>query len=229
MVLTIPVDRDGFSGYIPVMNHLIIASGELGEPEIYRDVAAAAGKVVCADGGVRHARALGLVPHVVVGDLDSLGEEDTLFLKDSGVEILRHPTDKDATDTELALEWSLENGACSVTLIGATGTRLDHTLANVLLLKRLADRGIPGCIVDRHNEIHLVTGSLTLTGKPGDLLSVLPVGGTAEGVTLTGLFFPLTRARIPLGSTLGVSNRFVGGTATVSVARGVLVVTRSRD
>ena len=211
------------------MNVLIIASGRLEDPGHYSLAVQAADLVICADGGVRHARRLGLVPGLVIGDLDSLDAGDAEFLERSQVRIIRHPVDKDATDGELAADWAMDNGATAITLIGATGTRLDHTLANLLLLKNMADRGVPGWIMDEHNLIRLTTRTLTLTGSPGDFLSIIPVGGTAVGVTLTGLDFPLTRATIPMGSTLGVSNRFSGTEATVTLEQGTLLVTQSRD
>ncbi|MFH1156490.1 MAG: thiamine diphosphokinase [Pseudomonadota bacterium] len=223
------MDTNRFSRYILAMNYLIIASGELGDSSCYAAISRSAERVICADGGVRHARALNLVPHIVIGDLDSLDDRDALFLEQKAVRIIRHPVDKDATDSELAVSWAMENGASTITLIGAMGKRMDHTLANILLLKQMADKGISGCVMDGNNEIYLVSRSLTLAGKPGDYLSIIPVTETVTDVTLTGLAFPLIRASMTLGSTLGVSNRFVGSTATVSVGHGILVVSKSRD
>jgi thiamine pyrophosphokinase len=131
--------------------------------------------------------------------------------------------EKDATDLELALEAARARGALRVTVVGGGGGRLDHLLANVLLLAapRFGDLEIDALLPPA--RIAVVRSHNSLFGRPGELCTLLPAGGPADGVTTTGLRYPLRDERLPAGTTRGVSNLFVETTATVSVRSGVLL------
>lgn len=181
--------------------------------------------IVAADGGGRHCAALGLTPAVVIGDLDSLTPELVRRFEAGGARIVRHPPRKDRTDLELALMWALDKGADRILVVGALGARWDMSLANVLLLadERLA--GVDLRLAGERCDIFLVHGGrrISLQGRPGDRLSLLPLAETARGVTLTGLEYPLTDAVLPLGTTRAVSNVLNAATATVRLATGRLL------
>lgn len=211
------------------MESIIIASGTLKRHDYFTRLIQRADLVVCADGGARHLRRMNLVPHVAIGDLDSIDTESRRFLETHHVPIIKHPQDKDATDTELAAQWAMDNGATELTFLGVTGTRLDHTLANILLLKPINATGTKCRIVDDNNEIYLVTDRIELHGTPGDHLSLIPLTETVKGVTITGVDFPLDKAEIPMGSSLGISNRFSGTKAQISIKNGMAAVTKSVD
>ncbi|MCP4119626.1 MAG: thiamine diphosphokinase [Desulfobacteraceae bacterium] len=211
------------------MESIIIASGTLKRHDYFSRLIRRADLVVCADGGARHLERMNLVPHVAIGDLDSIDTKSRRFLEKHHVPIIRHPKDKDATDTELAVQWAMEKGATELTLLGVTGTRMDHTLANILLLKSIGATGTKCRIIDDNNEIHLVTESLELEGSPGDHVSLIPLTETVKGVTIKGVDFPLDNAEIPMGSSLGISNRFSGTSAQISIKNGLLAVTKSVD
>ncbi len=212
-----------------LMKTLIIASGLIQEKHILSELVQACQMVICADGGARYMRDAGILPDVIIGDFDSITADDCRFFEKKQVRMIRHPADKDATDTELAADWAVENGADDITFTGASGVRLDHTLANIFLLKKLAARNVPARIMDDHNEIHVVQTRIELTGKPGDTLSVIPASESVKGIRLDGLAYPLHDAEIAMGSSLGISNRFTGHTAAVSIKSGLIVVTKSRD
>jgi thiamine pyrophosphokinase len=187
--------------------------------------------VVAADGGARHALALGLTIDRWIGDADSIDGGDLAALAATGVRVDRVPEEKDATDTELALETVLEAGAGEVILIGGLGgERLDHGLANLgLLLHRgLGTRRL--VLYDEHGArltlLAAIEGpaSAALHGRTGDLVSLLPVGESAEGVTTNGLQYPLRDEALLLGGTRGVSNVRTGRGATVTLRRGRLLV-----
>jgi len=131
---------------------------------------------------------------------------------------------KDATDLELALELALEKGATRISILGATGGRLDHTLGNLFLLARCLPGGIPACIMDQEQCIHLTDQTLTLQGTVGDTLSLLPATPEARGVSLTGLEYPLHDATLTFGTSWGMSNVFVDNRATVTIGSGRLFV-----
>ena len=182
--------------------------------------------VVAADGGARHAAALGRRLDLWVGDGDSLGEEGIAELAAAGIPVRRQAADKDESDTELALLAAIEAGARRVTILGALGgARFDHGLANVWLL---ADPRLAGCavrIVDGAARIRLVgPGRHDLGGRIGDLVSLLPFGGDAGGVTTAGLRFPLRGEPLPLGPSRGLSNVRDAGDASIELEAGRLLL-----
>ncbi|NOX32540.1 MAG: thiamine diphosphokinase [Deltaproteobacteria bacterium] len=211
------------------MKCVIIANGDLEYTGDILRLIKNAGLIISADGGAGHLRALSIIPHVMIGDFDSINPEDKLFFKKKRVKMLGFSSRKDHTDTELCISWALENNATDITLLAVTGTRLDHTMANIFLLKKLAVQNIPARIINKNNEIHIVTGFLELKGQPGDILSVIPVTEKVTGITLKGLEYPLVNASMEMGSGLGISNSFKGTYACVSLEKGILIVTKSKD
>jgi thiamine pyrophosphokinase len=161
--------------------------------------------------------------------MDSIHPDTRSFFEKKGIPLIFHPSRKNQTDTELCIEFAIEKGVTTITLLGVTGHRLDHTLANIFLLRKLSARKIRSRIIDANNEIYLVTDHLQLTGNKNDLLSVLPISETVTGVTLTGLEYPLENATISLGSSLGISNYFKETQVTISISTGILLVTKSKD
>ena len=179
--------------------------------------------VIAADSGLEHAQALGVPVDIVIGDLDSVDPDALEVALAAGATAERHPVAKDATDLELALDAALERGAVSIRVFGIDGGRFDHYLANVLLL---ASRRYRSVRIDAHVGdawVTVVHDRIELTGQPGDLCSLLPLGGPAVGVVTDGLRFPLRRETLPPGTTRGVSNEFLANTATVSLDSGVLL------
>ncbi len=211
------------------MDCIIVASGNLlFTPRIER-LLKEADLIVAADGGATHLKQMDIAPHVIIGDMDSIHPDTRCFFEKKGTPIIPHPSRKNQTDTDLCVEFAVKKGATTVTMIGVTGHRLDHTLANIFLLRRLCTLGVESRIIDANNEIYLVTDHLKLKGKKGDLLSVLPVSDEVTGLTLTGLEYPLEDAAISMGSSLGISNYFKKTWVTISVLTGVLLVTKSKD
>jgi thiamine pyrophosphokinase len=211
------------------MKCVIIASGELDYSDHILDLIKGCSLIICADGGARHLRKLDILPHVLMGDFDSIDAADKRFFEQKGVHTLSFPPEKDKTDSELCIDFALKKKATDITLLGFTGTRLDHTIANIFLLKQLSLQQIPARIINKTNEIHIVTSALTLSGRPGDYLSLIPLSEKVEGVTLKGLVYPLTNADILMGSSLGVSNCFQEKKVTITIKKGILIVTRSKD
>jgi thiamine pyrophosphokinase len=186
--------------------------------------------VVAADGGARGAEALGLQIDLLVGDGDSLGAADTARLTAAGIEVRTAPTAKDESDTELAVLAAIERGATEIVILGAFGgSRFDHALANVVLLALPALDGRPCILLDARTRVALLTGpaSLELSGRAGDLVSLLPLGDGVAGVATSGLAYPLAEEPLPLGPARGLSNVRTGPVATVSVTAGRLLVVES--
>jgi len=175
--------------------------------------------IIAADAGYSELKKRGIRPDLVVGDFDSLGSPP------EGVEILRHPVMKDETDSHLAVDEGLRRGCSRFKIYGALGGRLDHTLANIQLLTRLARRGALGYIFGDGVALTAIKEcSLRFEAGYEGILSIFSAGERAEGVTLKGLRYPLNEAVLTNDITLGVSNEFTGEEALVSVKKGVLLI-----
>lgn len=205
------------------MRAFIVANGIIGAGEHYGDWVQPGDLVIAADGGAQVAAALGLRPDVVIGDMDSIDPEARERLEQQVV-LITHPRRKDETDTELALRYAIEHGASEIILLGALGGRIDHTLANVLLLGLPVLEGVQARIVAGNTEVWLVRHVVRIAGVAGDIVTLLPLGGAVHGVTTEGLEWELTDATLEFGAARGVSNVMMRSTAQVTVRDGVLLV-----
>lgn len=185
--------------------------------------------LIVVDGALEVTHRLGLLPDYIVGDFDTV-DRSLLSFYDEAI-ILRHPPEKDQTDTELAIETALQAGCDSLVFFGATGSRLDHSLANIFLLQGLLKQNIEAVILNENNKLYLKNKGFTLKRKEacGDYVSLLPLTGTVEGVTLTGFKYPLQSYTLHREKTLGVSNEITAEEATVELTKGILIVVESRD
>ncbi|HEV3310579.1 MAG TPA: thiamine diphosphokinase [Chloroflexota bacterium] len=202
---------------------VIFANGEIAESESLRALIRDGDMIIAADGGLRHVFGLGLRPNIVVGDLDSAPNELVQLAQASGAEIVTHPVRKDKTDLELALETAIDRGATGVVILGALGGRLDHALANILLLSTTTASRAHVRIVDVGIELTVVDDSTTIEGGPGDAVTLLALTDTVTGITTDGLEYPLTNDTLERGSSRGVSNVMTGEQATASIASGLLL------
>lgn len=209
------------------MHVLVVANGYLDSGD--RVPTEQVDLVVCANGGTRHAHKLGLQPQVVVGDMDSLPPDLLAALQAAGTVFLSFSPSKDETDLELALLYAVESGATRITILGARGGRVDHELGNLLLLVHPRLEGIEVRIRAGNQDVALIRQQATLNGAPGDLLSLLPVGGDAFGVTTSGLVYPLHDETLFFGPARGVSNVFAVPNPGVSLRSGLLFVVHTRQ
>ena len=206
----------------------IVSGGELGDPSFFREKAAKAAPaaVICADGGARHLEVAGLIPTLIVGDMDSLDQISQDRYESMGVRIIRHPREKNETDTELALREAFAMTPSEVWIWGALGHRIDHILANISLLVQGIRQGIDVRLIDTWCEVFLVNRRMVLEGEVGQTVSLLPFGGEVSGITLTGFEYPLTKALMEVGSPYGISNRLTERRGIIEVDAGVLLVVR---
>jgi thiamine pyrophosphokinase len=180
--------------------------------------------LIAADGGARLCLDLGLQPAIVIGDFDSLNSEDLAALKAAGSEIIQYPARKDFTDLELALRHTQSLAVDEILVLAALGARWDQTMANLLL--PVAFTSTPITLIDGKQEIRMARNSekLTLQGRPGDTVSLIPLAGDARGVTTQNLEYPLEMETLLFGSSRGVSNVMLKENASVTLQEGVLFV-----
>jgi thiamine pyrophosphokinase len=208
------------------MRAIVVAGGVVDNVPDWLNSGSGKDLVIGADGGAVNALKLGLWPQVVVGDLDSLPDATREVLADRGCRILIHPRDKDETDLELALSYAAAQVPQEIVILGALGGRLDHAVANILLLVLPDLEGIPVRIVDGAQEAQLLRSgeAVTVQGKAGDLVSLIPLSGSVRGVSTTGLAWALSGETLELGFTRGVSNVMTAREARIKITSGLLLV-----
>ena len=188
--------------------------------------------VIAADKGLDTCVRAGIVPDIVLGDYDSTGMRGRIDeMRQSGAYVEVYPAEKDFTDTEAAVMCALRKGAEEIVILGATGGRLDHFLANLDLCLVPLRRGVKCTLADEHNELRLLDRGITLCADEaaGRYISLLPFTDLVSGVTLTGMKYPLLDAPLVRGSSLGVSNEVTGETARIDFREGILILVLSRD
>jgi len=205
---------------------VIFANGILNQPELLQAQLQSSDRIFCADGGTQHALALGLIPEVIIGDLDSLPPEIVSQMEAAGVTIHRHPEDKDQTDLELALALAVAEKPKEILLVTALGGRLDQMLANILLLTHPDYASVRLILIDGPQWATLLRDhqAITIEGQPGDTLSLIPLSPTVHQVHLTGVTWPLTEATLSFGSTLTISNVLTEVQAKVQIGEGIVLL-----
>ena len=205
---------------------LVLAGGDPVAASLRFDLPAH-GIVVAADSGLHLAETLGLTVDRIVGDLDSADLDLVEAAVARGAVIERHPAAKDATDLELAIDAAVREGAQRVVVVGGGGGRVDHFLANVLLI---TTREWAAVRIEmrfggaRAYVVHGQRPACEFEGLPGSLVTLLPAGGTARAVVTSGLEYPLAHEDLEPGTTRGVSNVMTGKDASVALAAGTLLV-----
>lgn len=167
-------------------------------------------------------------PHVLVGDWDSLDTSLLEWLARTGAEQIRHPADKDKTDTELAVDIVADRGFSNAFLLAGLGGRVDHALANLLLTRYASDLGVDLRIVARGTLAQLIRGSAVLDARPGDQVSLFSLTTESMGISTRGLRFPLVNGVLRLGSSLGISNEATAVNPSVEVSQGEVLAIRVR-
>jgi thiamine pyrophosphokinase len=206
---------------------IIFANGILPDPTAARNLLRGDDFIVAADGGLRNALASGVTAHVVIGDFDSLTPAEVTDAEKAGAKIIRFPAEKDETDLELAIQFVLENRIRVILVVGALGGRLDQALGNISLLADVP-AGVDIRLDDGCEEVLLVKNRIELSGSPGDAVSLIPWGTSADGVSTENLRYPLRGEMLHPDKTRGISNEMLGEKATVQLLQGTLIVIHSR-
>lgn len=188
--------------------------------------------LIAADSGMEYFYRTGRKPDIIIGDFDSAGTEALAFFRGQPeIEIRQLVPEKDDTDTEAAIRLAISMGAESITLLGATGCRLDHVLGNIELLGIGLKQHIPIVMCDAYNRIRMINHGITLHREEqfGKYVSLIPYTEEVKELTLKGFKYPLERARLKGFCSLGVSNEIVETEAEITFEEGILLVIESRD
>lgn len=187
--------------------------------------------VIAADRGAEACAKLRITPDYIIGDFDSISEEGKEFLANyHGNMVTLHPV-KDDTDTEAALHLAFDKTEGDIVILGGIGTRLDHVIGNISILRQGITKNRKVILLDAYNRIQVVSDCLTIDRETqfGKYVSIFPMGGVAKGVRLQGFYYPLEDATLVGDSSLGVSNEIVEEKGEISVREGCLLVIESRD
>jgi thiamine pyrophosphokinase len=180
--------------------------------------------VVAADRGAQNASVLGLVPDLVVGDMDSIDTSVLASLEALGTRAERHPADKDQTDLELGLASVMKLGASSVTIVATTSGRPDHALANLLTAASDRWKELRIDLILDSSRAWIVRHQLNLDLPVGSIVSLMAVGGPATGITTAGLRWPLSTGCLEPGMGRGLSNEVSKSPASIRISAGTLMV-----
>ena len=206
------------------MRCIIFANGEYGEVQAYQNLFRSDDTVLCADGGANYAYKLGLIPDVIIGDMDSILPEVRSYFAARNVAMREFPRDKDFTDTQLALDIAQEWGATEILMLGTLGKRLDHTLSNLYYGMELVQRGIKLTHYTPESWVHIINQDIEIEGTRGDTVSVLALTQEACGVSEVGFDFGLENVVLEKSKPYAVSNRLAASKGQISVRQGVLAV-----
>lgn len=186
--------------------------------------------IIGADRGALFLIENGISPHISVGDFDSISAEQLELVTSKSKETVKcDPIDKNLTDTELAFDVAIERDASEILILGGTGTRIDHTLANIHMLLRGVQHHVHCSILDEHNFITLTGSTCEVEDQGFTYVSLLPLTPEVTGIDLEGFQYPLHQATLKIGQSLGISNRLSGRRGTVSVEGGLLLIIQSKD
>jgi thiamine pyrophosphokinase len=182
--------------------------------------------LIAADGGLNHCLHWAMMPHVIVGDMDSVNPLDVSVCEEKGVEVIRFPKHKDETDLQLAIQLALARNIQEIIVLGALGARWDMTFSNVLILASPMLKNAAVKLLVEHQEIFCIHDGqeVEINGRPGDVISLLPLVQDALGVTISGFEYPLQEDTLFVGTTRGVSNVLREPSARVRIKKGHLLV-----
>lgn len=206
------------------MNVLIIAGGPDPGAKLIQKCAAQAEKIYCADRGAQWAYAAGITPDLVVGDLDSVNDQTVDRLEAENIRIVRYPEEKDMTDTQIAIEFAVSEGARSITLLGALGGRIDHSLANIGLMTSYHRRGVRIAIMDINTAMFVGERTITFRAVKGSTVSLFPIEEGVRVLKSEGLYYPLNDVVVPMDGTLCVSNHMTSDRVLLDVRNGALLL-----
>lgn len=207
----------------------LILNGEVEDYDILKKIIESKhySTIIAVDGGANHLYKMGIVPNNIVGDLDSIDKDTLNYYESKEVEFTKYPSKKNETDSELGILLAIERGNMCIDIFAALGGRIDHEISNIGLLHYILKRGAYPRIISEKEEVYILENDeLTLEGKPGDLVSVIPFRGDAKGVTLRNLEYPLDEFDMEYSVPRGISNVMLDNICHIDVRDGCVLVVK---
>lgn len=210
------------------MKYLILSGGTPPSKSELKPYITEADMVIGVDGAADVLCQYDIVPNVLIGDFDTANVQSVEELKEQGAKVVRLSPRKNETDTEAAVNYAISHNASKITIFGALGSRVDHSLSNIMMLVRAHTAGVPARIIDEYNELQVENQHLILQGTPGQTVSILPLTGNLH-VSATNLVYPLNELEINFGSSRGVSNVMADSVATINIKGGYALIIKTTD
>lgn len=186
--------------------------------------------IIAADKGLEALNKINVMPNYIIGDFDSVNKTTLNQYENKNIEITYLKTEKDFTDTHMAIKLAIEKRAKHITIIGATGTRMDHTLANIHALNETLQNNVPTEIINENNRIMLINKKAKLIKNTNyKYVSIIPLTTKITGVTLKGFKYNIENATINLGESIGVSNEQIEQEALIEIKEGIAILIYSKD
>ena len=205
------------------MRAIVFANGEIRDLQGAKELINPGDILIAADGGARFCREMDLIPDILIGDLDSVSKKDEDYFQKAGTKILKFEPRKDETDLELALLHSLSLEIEQIIILGGLGRRWDHSLANLLLPALPALDSLNISFWEEGQWIYLIRNEIEIKADRGSTLSLIPLGGDAEGVNTKWLEWPLIDETLVFGATRGLSNKVLQEKVSIKIKKGKLL------
>ncbi len=204
----------------------IISNGNLDNISFHKKILKDVNLIICADGGANHTYKLKIEPDYIIGDFDSIKKSIKAYYEKSNKTVLIHDPNQNYTDTEAAIKLAKVFKPDEIIFLCATGSRIDHTLANIFCLKQT--KNIKSSIINSNNSVQLIENtSINIEGKKDDIISIIPLTNTKD-ISYTGLKWSLKNYNTKLGWT-GICNKMTKKIATISIKKGKLLIIKSKD
>lgn len=211
------------------MKALVVGSGNICEYKKFLNCAEICDIFICCDGGMEYFFECGIIPDVIIGDLDSAQKKHIDYFKKHNVLFKVFPPEKDFTDMELGLSYAMKLNPEEIFIFGGTGTRFDHSITNIHILKKALDKGVRAWLIDDYNKICLVDKHIEIFGEKNSYVSLIPLTSKVSGITTNGLYYSLTDAEMEIGNSLGVSNVMISDKCEIFVKSGILIIIMAKD
>lgn len=188
-------------------------------------------EIIASDKGLEILDEYNINPTHIIGDFDSINKKIlNKYIKNKEIIVTKLNPEKDYTDTHMAIKLAIELNSTDITIFGAIGTRIDHTIANIHILKDALEKNVDCRIINNKNEIRLINKKIFLKKDENyKYISLIPLTSTVEGITLKGFKYPLSNATLEVGHSIGVSNEQIEETLEIDLKEGILILIKSKD
>ena len=211
------------------MKAVIVSGGNAPSFELIKSELINCSLIICGDSGANCLRQYGIEPKYLIGDFDSVKPDVLEYFKSTDCIIEKYPKDKDFTDTCLCMQKAISSGADEITFLGCTGTRIDHVLGNIGLMRKCLENGVKACIKDNNNTIFIANKSIILKKTSARYFSIHAYSEIVESLTIKNAKFPLKNYNLLIGDPLTISNEFLDGDVIIEFSSGLLLVMICKD